>query len=70
MLTRDQALVMIEFAIKEGYKLNDWEQVFIKNIQRMGTLRPLSTKQETIVQRIYEKAVGGGDKVYHERIKK
>jgi len=59
---------MIDYAIKEGYKLSDWERVFIKSIAMKQTLRPLSTKQEAIIMRIYEQATGGDTKVYHERI--
>jgi len=68
MLTKDQALTMIDYAIKEGYKLSDWERVFIKSIAMKQTLRPLSTKQEIKIRKIYETAVGHTDKVYHERI--
>jgi len=69
MITKENSLIMIDYAIKAGYKLNDWEKVFVKNISMMKPCRALSLKQEAAVRRIYDRAVGGGDREFHEYIK-
>ena len=55
MLTKELALTMIDWIIKEGAKLNEWEVLFIKSIQQKSLLAPLSTRQEAIINKIYDK---------------
>jgi len=68
MISRDNALELVDWIIKEGAKLTDWEILFIKSIQKKSLLAPLSRKQEAIINKIYEKYAHGGQKMYPERI--
>ena len=67
-MNKSEAMVLIEAAKYEKVKLSDWEEVFIKSIQRLGELHRLSDKQRVIVERIYGRATGQGDREFHKRI--
>ncbi len=67
-MVQNEAMILIEEAKSLKVKLTEWEEIFVKNIQRLGAERRLSDKQTAIVRRIYEKASGYTDKVYPQRI--
>ena len=54
MLTRDFAIVQLEEA-KRNRKFTLFEEMFVKNIQRLRPLRALSSSQEAILKRITNK---------------
>ena len=64
MLTKEQAIILLEEA-KRNKKFTEFEVMFAKSILMKKTLRVLSPKQEAIVNKIYEKSTGGGDKVFN-----
>lgn len=56
-MTPQDALLLVTEIKKFSEKLNDWEKQFLGNV--CGH-RVVSHKQSAILQRIYEKATGGG----------
>ncbi len=57
MIVAANAIIMIEFA-KQEKPLNEWEDLYIRNIIRMNPNRTLSVKQEEIVMRIHTRCKG------------
>ena len=54
MLNRDHAIELLE-QVKRSRKLTMFEEMFVKNIQRLRPLRALSNSQEAILKRITNK---------------
>uniref|UniRef100_A0A6M3K0N1 Uncharacterized protein n=1 Tax=viral metagenome TaxID=1070528 RepID=A0A6M3K0N1_9ZZZZ len=65
MITAVNAIIILEYAKREK-KFTEYEELFVKSIQRMGSNRALTTKQEAIVDKIYRRCVGGGEKEFHQ----
>lgn len=60
------ARTLIEWITQSGYKPNVWESGFMASLYEQG-FAP-TAKQKTCLNRIYEKASGGGVYERHERI--
>jgi hypothetical protein len=52
-VTGSEVSILIDEALKTGYKLSTWERSFVENVKN---LFKLSVKQEYFVRQIYEKA--------------
>ncbi len=59
-----EALTMIDYIRKTGYKPSDWEASFMQSIELSG-FEKLSFKQTRAVETIYSKATSGG--LYQKR---
>ncbi len=69
-MTTAEALSLIDYAKKEKVKLTEWEEIFVRDILRLGRInmmKKISDKQADTVQRIYSKAVGNFNKVYPQK---
>ena len=54
----DQAKILIDAITIEDYEPNDWENKFIEDL--LNRKRDLTDKQYACLQKIYDKATGGG----------
>jgi hypothetical protein len=55
--TKEQAQDIIREIDRLGYKINDYERMFLKSISRFNSL---TKKQSEVLTKIYDKASGAG----------
>jgi len=69
-MSKENALtVMVEAKKLRKKPFSMQEEMLIKDIQRMGTLKPLPAWMEKRVTAIYDRAAGNTVKEFHEYIK-
>jgi len=71
MITAANGVLNLEWAKKEK-PLTQWEDLFARSIVKIAKVNPckaLTTKQEAIVDKIYRRCVGGGEKEFRQYIK-